>query len=70
MVADYYGVSNEIKFYKEIKWHGTNGEVPLDTPRCGFYNENPSCKPKGIIIIIIIIQNIHSSMYMTIGNMQ
>ncbi|XP_038058318.1 atrial natriuretic peptide receptor 1-like isoform X2 [Patiria miniata] len=46
VVADYYGISQEIKFHKPIIWHGETGEVPRDTPICGFYNENPDCNPQ------------------------
>ncbi|XP_071788533.1 atrial natriuretic peptide receptor 1-like [Asterias amurensis] len=54
-VLNFYGLSNELKFYKPIKWHGfPDGEVPPDTPRCGFYNENPICKPKDDNTVLLI----------------
>ena len=48
VVADFFGLSGKAKFYREIKWHGLPpGEVPVDKPFCGFYNENPACKSEG-----------------------
>ncbi|XP_022100537.1 atrial natriuretic peptide receptor 1-like [Acanthaster planci] len=54
VVADYYGITQEIKFRKPIIWHGGNGEVPRDTPICGFYNENPECNPKENNTVLLV----------------
>ncbi|XP_033625244.1 atrial natriuretic peptide receptor 1-like [Asterias rubens] len=55
VVADYYGVSNTIQWYKEIVWHGRHdGSVPPDTPPCGFYNENPECQDEADNTLVMV----------------
>ena len=57
-VADFDGYTKKLTFrspHTEIKWHGLplGDKYPRDTPRCGFYNENPDCQPEGKVNVPI-----------------
>ncbi|XP_071788471.1 atrial natriuretic peptide receptor 1-like isoform X2 [Asterias amurensis] len=64
VVADFFGLSGKAKFYREIKWHGLPpGEVPLDKPFCGFYNENPACKSEESNTVLIVSSCLAASVF-------
>ncbi|XP_071788532.1 atrial natriuretic peptide receptor 1-like [Asterias amurensis] len=64
VVADFFGLSGKAKFYREIKWHGLPpGEVPLDKPFCGFYNENPVCKSEESNTVLIVSSCLAASVF-------
>ncbi|XP_033625132.1 atrial natriuretic peptide receptor 1-like [Asterias rubens] len=43
VVYDFYGATGELRVTGDIVWPGGASKPPLDTPECGFDNENPAC---------------------------
>ncbi|XP_072028113.1 atrial natriuretic peptide receptor 1-like [Amphiura filiformis] len=48
VVANFYGSSNTYEVIQDVVWPTGRTEPPLDEPFCGFDNDNPECKAKGI----------------------
>ncbi len=47
IVATYHGSTSDIEIIGDIHWPGGADGPPLDTPFCGYHNENPLCREKG-----------------------